>query len=155
MNLNLLVAWLVHGRHSWTVELARVALDVDFERHGPHGRLEVVQAHLLDAQPVGEIARIRQRCRQAHNSDGILRVVRDEVGAWHDHFQDGATVFAQQVDLVYDYESYIFYVVSCLPAAWYAVFEHNKAEFDLGNNLIKEGSLLVLKQSSRKLNYQL
>lgn len=49
------------------------------ERNGPNGRLEVVEAHALYAEPVGQVARIGQGGREADDAHLMIRVRRDEV----------------------------------------------------------------------------
>lgn len=129
VDLYLLEAGLVHGGHARTVEFAREALDVHLERNGPHRGLEVEEAALTDAQPVGEIARVRQRRREANDAHRLVRVRRDEVGARDDYFEDRAAVLTEQVDLVDDDESHVFDVVARLPATRYTVFNKKNQLF--------------------------
>lgn len=82
-----LVAGLVHGGHAGAVVLAGEACDVDLERHRPHRRPEVEEAELADAQPVGQVARVGQRRREADDAQGAGRVRRDEVGAGDDDLE--------------------------------------------------------------------
>ena len=84
-----LIGRLVHGGHAGAVVLAGEACDVHLERHRPHRRPEVEEAELADAQPVGEVARVGQRRREADDAQGARRVRRDEVGAGDDDLESG------------------------------------------------------------------
>ena len=64
--------------------LAGEAGDVDLERDGADRGAEVEESELSDAEPVGEVARVGQRGREADDAQGARRVRRDEVGARDD-----------------------------------------------------------------------
>ena len=49
--------------------LSREARDVHLKRHRPHGRLEVEEARLRDAEPVGKVVGVGQRGGKADNAD--------------------------------------------------------------------------------------
>lgn len=87
-----LIGGFVHGGHAGTVVLAREASDVHLERHGTHRGAEIEQPHLVNAQPIGQIAGVGQRGGETHDANFTLRVGRDEVRARNDHFQDRTTI---------------------------------------------------------------
>lgn len=63
------IGGLVHGGHARAVVLSRKALDVLGQRHGAHRRLEVEEARLRDAEPVGKVVGVGQRGGKADNAD--------------------------------------------------------------------------------------
>mmetsp|Transcript_18092 Transcript_18092/g.68343 ORF Transcript_18092/g.68343 Transcript_18092/m.68343 type:complete len:442 (-) Transcript_18092:1829-3154(-) len=88
---------------------------------GAHGGPEVVQADPVDSEPVGEVRRVGERRRQAHDAHGTAGVRRDEAHAADDHLQHGPSVLAQQVNLVDDHQPHLLHVPAALPGARDAV----------------------------------
>ena len=74
----------IHRGHPGAVVLPRVAGDVDLEGHGPHGGPEVVEAHVPDAQPVGEVPSVGQGRGEADDPQVPRRVRGDEVRSRND-----------------------------------------------------------------------
>mmetsp|Transcript_117329 Transcript_117329/g.373813 ORF Transcript_117329/g.373813 Transcript_117329/m.373813 type:complete len:463 (+) Transcript_117329:4361-5749(+) len=99
----LLVADLVHGVEALDGLLVG---DTDvglLERHGPVLAAEVKQALVgLHAQEDGDVLVIRQRGREADQTDVLLGGLDLADGARDDGLQHGAAGVVQQVDLVHD-----------------------------------------------------
>mmetsp|Transcript_21616 Transcript_21616/g.58162 ORF Transcript_21616/g.58162 Transcript_21616/m.58162 type:complete len:581 (-) Transcript_21616:369-2111(-) len=112
------VRGLVHGGHARAVVLARVARDVNLKRHGANGRLEVEEARLAHAQPVGEVLGIGQGGGEGHEPHVPRARLRSHVAhAAHDHLEHGPAVFPKQVHFVEDERHHVAHVASVLPAA--------------------------------------
>lgn len=63
-------------------------LDVQFQRHGAHVRVEVERGGGTAAQPVGHVLSIWERGAKRHNTNGPLNLGGDVAHPGADHFQD-------------------------------------------------------------------
>lgn len=88
MLLNSLEGRLIHRSHPRAVVLAGEPVDVTLQRYRSYRRTEVVQSHLTDPEPVGQVLGVRQGRGQADDPDTLIRVGGDEVGSRYNHFQD-------------------------------------------------------------------
>lgn len=75
-------------------------LDVRLQRHRPHAGFEIKQPRLADAQPVGQVLRVAQGRGKPYNSNRHAGLRADVAHAGDDDLKDGATIGAQQVDLI-------------------------------------------------------
>ena len=113
VRLDCCIRWFVHRRHARAIELAAVSLNVTLQRHRPHRGAEIeeplpVPLHVpRDAHPRGKVPCIRQRRRQAHQSYGRCCLLGDVAHAADDHFEDGASVPPQQMDLIDDHQTHL------------------------------------------------
>ena len=83
--------------------------------HRAHGVAEVVEAAVVDAQPVAQVLGVGQRRAEAHDADVVLEPLLHEAHTRHDHLDDGTAVRAQQVDLIDDDHAHLLHVLAILP----------------------------------------
>mmetsp|Transcript_115361 Transcript_115361/g.366862 ORF Transcript_115361/g.366862 Transcript_115361/m.366862 type:complete len:695 (+) Transcript_115361:1573-3657(+) len=108
-------AGLVHLRHTGHEVLLGVALDVSGHRHRPDRRLEVEEADDADAKPIRDVVGVRQRSREADESDLSVQVAGDVAHAGDDDLQHGTSVLTQQMDLVDDDQADLPHIGAVLP----------------------------------------
>mmetsp|Transcript_111443 Transcript_111443/g.322190 ORF Transcript_111443/g.322190 Transcript_111443/m.322190 type:complete len:382 (-) Transcript_111443:3252-4397(-) len=114
-------ARLVHLSHPRHEMLLGIALDVRCHRHGPHGRFEVEEADDANAEPIGDVMRVREGRAETNEADLLVEVARDVTHPGHDHLEHWSAILPKQVDLVDDDEADLPHVRSVLPMARDAV----------------------------------
>ena len=141
-----LVRRLVHGRHARTVVLAREAANVRVHFDGSDRRRKVVKPVAwarVDAEPIGEVVRIRERGREAQHATRarLPKLFRDVSSARHDdlraerrrvpfhgvhrggrraggaRLEHGASLLSEKMDLVDDEQAYVCHVLTPPPAS--------------------------------------
>lgn len=91
------------------------ALEENLDGNRAHTRLEVVEAELVDTKPVGNILRVRQSGREAYKAHIVASLLRDVPHPAHNDLDDGASLLAQQMDLVDDHQGDSRDVATVLP----------------------------------------
>ena len=115
------VRGLVHRRHARAVVLAGVARDVHLQLDGTHRVAEVIQPAVVNAQPVAQVLRVRQRRAEADDADVVLQLLLHEADTRDDHFNDGTTVGAEEVDFIDDDHAHLLHVLAVLPLTTHTI----------------------------------
>mmetsp|Transcript_43379 Transcript_43379/g.114245 ORF Transcript_43379/g.114245 Transcript_43379/m.114245 type:complete len:464 (+) Transcript_43379:1581-2972(+) len=118
--LDRLVHWTAHGKQPSGAVVNVETLNHHLKRHRTHVGREVEEPG-GGADPLSDILRIRERCRQGHDPNGLLHLHRDVTHTADDGLQRGTDVAVQQVEFINDEEANLLHALPRLPPSTHQV----------------------------------